>query len=82
MVSIDVYLCHVQLCVSLIFPQKKPGLCIVLYEGIPYFLVYELTPVFQAKNNNIFESLTCISGPPMIDDTKQNKIEGIKDKKQ
>ena len=65
----------------MIFPQKKPGLCIDLYEGIPYFLVYKLTPVFQAKNNNIFESLTCISGPPMIDDTKQNKIEGIKDKK-
>ena len=62
-----------QLCVNLIFPQKKPGLCIVLYEGIPYFLVYKLTPIFQAKNNNIFESLTCISGPPMIDDTKQNR---------
>ena len=27
---------------------------------VPYFLVYKSTPIFQAKSNNIFESL-CIS---------------------
>ena len=32
---------------------------------IPYFLVYKLTPVFQTKNNDIFESL-CISQPPWL----------------
>ena len=43
--------------------------------------VYKSTPVFQAKNNNIFETL-CISRPPWLMIQNQNKIEGTKDKKQ
>ena len=46
---------------------------------VPYFLVYKSTPIFQAKNNYVFES-SCISGSPWL--VIQNKIEGIEDKKQ
>ena len=51
----------------------------LLYRS-SYFLMYKSTPIFQAKNNNIFESM--YKSTPMIDDTTQNKIGGIKDKKQ
>ena len=45
--------------------------------------VYKSAPVFQAKNNDIFENSCIYKLTPMIDEyTKQNKIEGIKDKKQ